>query len=105
MLIRSLLETIMQANETVEQAPRKSRNRPAATETPKSKKDRLVELLRAKGGASVKQLSEALGWQPHTVRAALTGLRKANIAVEKMPARDGELSHYRISTKRGRAAQ
>lgn len=105
MLIRSVMEMHMQTNETVEPNARKPRPRAVAVETPKSKKDQLVDLLRTKAGASVKQISESLGWQPHTVRAALTGLRKANVAVEKMPAREGELSHYRISTKRGRPGQ
>lgn len=95
----------MQANETVQQAPRKSRKLPIVPGKPKSKKEQLIELLRAKGGASAKQISETLAWQPHTVRAALTGLRKANITVEKVPSREGEPSHYRISNKRGRAAQ
>lgn len=95
----------MQATETPEPSTRKARTRAPAIEAPKSKKDQLVDLLRAKGGAAVQQISEALGWQPHTVRAALTGLRKAGITVEKMPARDGELSRYRINAKRGRQAQ
>lgn len=105
MLIRSVMEMHMQTNEAIEPNTRKPRPRAVNVETPKSKKDQLVDLLRAKGGANVKQISEALGWQPHTVRAALTGLRKANVAVEKMPPRDGELSCYRISTKRGRPGQ
>jgi predicted ArsR family transcriptional regulator len=95
----------MQATEATETSPRKTRARAAPVETPKSKKDQLVDLLRAKGGASVQQLSEALGWLPHTVRAALTGLRKANIAVEKMAGRDGEPTRYRINAKRSRSAQ
>jgi len=103
MLIRSVMEMHMQTNEAIEPNARKPR--PRAVAVSKSKKDQLVDLLRTKGGASVKQISEALGWQPHTVRAALTGLRKANVSVEKMPAREGELSHYRISTKRGRPGQ
>lgn len=105
MPIRSVMETYMQTNEAVQPTARKARTPVAVTTAPKSKKDQLVDLLRTKGGANVKQISEALGWQPHTVRAALTGLRKANVPVEKMPAREGELSHYRISTKRGRPGQ
>ena len=95
----------MQANEPVGPTTRKARTPAPVTTAPKSKKDQLIDLLRGKGGVNVRQISEALGWQPHTVRAALTGLRKANVAVEKMPAREGELSHYRISTKRARPGQ
>jgi len=70
----------------------------------KPKKEQLIDLLRAKGGADVQAISDTLGWQPHTVRAALTGLRKGGIAVEKLPAREGERTRYRINARRGRQA-
>lgn len=95
----------MQTTDTAEPRTRKPRAAAATPAQPKSKKDRLVELLRAKTGADVRQLGEALGWLPHTVRAALTGLRKAGIVVDKMPAREGEPTRYRITAKRGRAGQ
>ncbi len=95
----------METTRAAEPRPRKPRASTRPAERPRSKKDQLIDLLRAKGGADVKALSDTLGWQPHTVRAALTGLRKAGIAIEKMPARDGELSRYRIIARRGRAAQ
>lgn len=94
----------MQTGQTIEPRRRKTAA-PPATERPISKKQQLVELLRTKGGADVQQISEALGWLPHTVRAALTGLRKADVAVEKLPPVDGKPTRYRINTKRTRAAQ
>lgn len=95
----------MQTTETTQPRARKARTNAAVTATPKTKTDQFVDLLRAKAGSDVKALSDALGWQPHTVRAALTGLRKAGVAVEKMPAREGELTRYRINAKRSRTAQ
>lgn len=95
----------MQTTEPAQPRARKARATAPASLTPKTKKDQFVDLLRAKAGADVKALSDALGWQPHTVRAALTGLRKAGVAVEKMPAREGELTRYRVNAKRGRTAQ
>lgn len=95
----------MEPTITAEHRARKPRTPARPIESPKSKKDQLIELLRGKGGADVQALSDALGWQPHTVRAALTGLRKAGVPVEKMAVRDGERARYRISTKRGRPAQ
>ena len=95
----------MEPTNTAEPRARKLRSSTQPAEKPRSKKDQLVELLRAKGGADVRALSDNLGWQPHTVRAALTGLRKAGIAVEKMQVRDDELTRYRINAKRGRSAQ
>ena len=52
---------------------------PAGTE---SKKDRLISMLRRDGGTTITAISSALGWQPHTTRAAITGLRKAGHKVE-----------------------
>ena len=95
----------MQATFPTEPHARKTRAAAPAPAAPKSKKDQLIDLLRAKGGADVRALSDTLGWQAHTVRAALTGLRKAGVAVEKLPAREGELTRYRIAAKRGRGAQ
>ena len=36
----------------------------------------VIELLSRESGASLNDLTTATGWLPHTVRAALTGLRK-----------------------------
>ncbi len=54
-----------------------------ATKTTKT--DAVLKLLERKRGATVAQLQKATGWQPHSVRAALTGLRKKdhNIRREK----------------------
>jgi hypothetical protein len=41
-----------------------------------TKADVILKLLRRPTGASVAELTKAAGWQPHSVRAALTGLRK-----------------------------
>ena len=48
-------------------------------------KAQIVErLLKARNGTSLAELVEATGWQPHTCRAFLTGLRKKG----KEPVRD-----------------
>jgi predicted transcriptional regulator len=61
-----------------------------------TKRDQLVELLGAKAGVDTKSLSEKLGWQQHTTRAAISGLRKAGYEVApKKPAKGG-ISKYRI---------
>ena len=48
----------------------------------KTKKERLQALLRRKGGVSIVVLQKELGWQSHTVRAAISGVRKAGETVE-----------------------
>jgi Protein of unknown function (DUF3489) len=35
-----------------------------------------VDLLRRPEEATIAQIQEATGWQPHTARAAITGLKK-----------------------------
>jgi len=40
-----------------------------------------IEMLQANEGATIDELSEAMGWLPHTTRAVLTGLRKRGYAL------------------------
>ncbi|MCI5074008.1 DUF3489 domain-containing protein [Oricola sp.] len=47
----------------------------------KSKKDQLVALLSKPNGARISVIVERLGWQAHTVRATISGLRKQGIEV------------------------
>lgn len=50
---------------------------------PHTKAERLLELLRTGTGASLEDMTEATGWQAHTVRAAMTGLRKRGYAITR----------------------
>lgn len=47
-----------------------------------SKKAKLKALLARARGATLEQLQKELGWQSHTVRAAISGLRKAGHTIE-----------------------
>lgn len=62
-----------------------------ATKKPR-KKDQLIALLQAEAGATVPDIAAALGWQPHTTRAALTGLKKAGHTIDKLPPLQGSRS-------------
>lgn len=48
-------------------------------------------------GASIAEIMTATGWQPHSARAFLTGLRKKNITITRECRKDGETS-YRIES-------
>lgn len=48
-----------------------------------SKSPRLLGLLRTGTGASLEDMCDATGWQAHSVRAALTGLRKRGHVIER----------------------
>ena len=63
----------------------------------KTKKQALIQLLNRKSGADVAMISDKLGWQTHTTRAALTGLRKAGYEVLGEKPGEGKPKRYRIS--------
>ena len=60
----------------------------------KSKKARLEGLLGCPRGATVRQLQKALDWQPHTIRAAISRLRKDGTEITL--DRSGKTPAYRI---------
>lgn len=58
----------------------------------------LRKLLSRKSGADLAALQSATGWQPHSVRAALSGLRKAGYTIDRMdPAKPGGGTVYRMT--------
>lgn len=61
-----------------------------------SKKAQLIKLLSRKSGADAAVIGAKFGWQPHTTRAALSGLRKAGFDVTKQSAVAGKPLRYRI---------
>lgn len=63
---------------------------------PGSKLAMVVDLMRTVDGASISSLMEATGWLPHSARAALTGLRKRGLTIEKTQSK-GEPTVYRIA--------
>ena len=72
----------------------------------KSKKDQLVALLSKPSGARISVIVERLGWQAHTVRAALSGLRKqgVEVAMSKSP-KTGETVYAIVATSVGEGKQ
>lgn len=61
---------------------------------PASKIAQVLNMLQRPGGAPLAKLAEHTGWQPHTTRAALTGLRKKGHVIGK-ESREG-VTVYRI---------
>ena len=58
-----------------------------ATKTTKT--DAVLKLLERQQGATVAQLRKATGWQPHSVRAALSGLRKKDHDIRREKSEKG----------------
>ena len=61
-----------------------------------SKKATILALLQRPTGAAIGDLTEATGWQGHSVRAALTGLRKEGKQLVRVKDRGG-VTHYRLA--------
>ncbi len=61
-----------------------------------TKKDQLIRMLRGAAGADVGTYSAKLGWQTHTTRAGLTGLRRAGCEVVAEKSGQGKPARYRI---------
>ena len=61
-----------------------------------SKLDKLVGMLSRNTGATITKASKALGWQLHTTRASLSGLKKRGYIIDRKD-RTGKDSLYMIS--------
>lgn len=57
-----------------------------ATPARRTKTQNVLAMLGKPQGASLEAICKATGWQPHSARAALSGLRKAGHTIERMPA-------------------
>ena len=53
-------------------------------------------LLSRKAGADIGSLSDTFGWQNHTTRAALSGLRKDGYEIVRIDGTNGKPARYRI---------
>ena len=59
-----------------------------------SKSAAVVGLLRREQGATLAELVQVTGWQPHTTRAMLTGLRKRGHAIDR--GKRGDVTCYQL---------
>lgn len=68
---------------------------------PRPTKAQIVQrMLSRKAGADQAALQKATGWQPHSVRAALSILRKKGYTIAKLPPKlEGGAAAYRITGK------
>ncbi|MAO57457.1 MAG: hypothetical protein CMM61_17420 [Rhodospirillaceae bacterium] len=61
----------------------------------------ILKHLGHKNGTTLPALEKATGWQPHSVRAALTGLRKKGHAIERSKDAKG-VTIYRVAEASGK---
>jgi predicted ArsR family transcriptional regulator len=84
-------------------APRsKAKSAPSPAELrPGTKLALLLDLLRRKGGATIAEAVKAMGWQPHSVRGAISGALKKKLGLAvKSEKVEGRGRVYRIAPKR-----
>ena len=66
----------------------------------RTKSETIQKLLTRKGGASISQLQAATDWQPHSIRAALSGMRKKGAAITRSANTKGvAIYHLSIGTE------
>lgn len=64
-----------------------------------TKRAQLITLLKATTGKDIAALSDALGWQQHTTRAALSRLRSAGFEIFREVPKSGGAARYRITAE------
>ena len=69
----------------------------------RSKQTKILTLLQRSKGATIIELRKVTGWQPHSVRAAISRLRKSGITVERNIAK-GKSRYVVISDTAGAGA-
>lgn len=66
---------------------------PASTARPVANSAIAKKLLARARGATIAEIQAATGWQPHSARAFLSGLRKAGRSLVKEERKSGETSY------------
>jgi hypothetical protein len=61
-----------------------------------SKQARLIALLQRPEGASLQDMTQSTGWQPHSVRGVLSGVISKKLGFKLNSAKEGEHRIYRI---------
>jgi hypothetical protein len=79
--------------------PKSRASRPAAPRSrADSKQAQLIAMLHRAKGATIEEITEALEWQPHTVRGAIAGALKKKLGLQVTSERDEKRGRiYRIA--------
>ncbi|MEO9462341.1 MAG: DUF3489 domain-containing protein [Marinomonas sp.] len=75
--------------------PKSQKTQPVPAAKRETKIGNVVKLLGRKQGATIEELIKTTGWQEHTTRAALTGLKKKGHSIKR--DKRGEKQCYRIT--------
>ena len=93
---------------TSQQRPARKPGKPTAkrkTAAKPTRKSLLIKALSKAKPVTVARLATALALQPHSVRAAISGLRKEGLLVETIKSSSGGPASYRIVPKADESAK
>ena len=82
--VMSKASTSTRAKRTIKRATAKNDKgaaKTASTPRDESKQSRLIAMLKQPDGATIVEITKALGWQPHTVRGAIAGALKKKLGL------------------------
>jgi hypothetical protein len=79
---------------------RKPRAKTPATATKQAK---VVALLERPEGATIQEIVKATGWQPHTVRGAISGALKKKLGLAVTSTKEERGRVYRVGKRRSAA--
>lgn len=71
--------------------------KPQPAHRPGSKLDAIIKLMRRPKGASIEQMMAETGWQPHSLRGAISGAVKKKLGLAVSSERAGDERLYRIA--------
>jgi hypothetical protein len=66
-----------------------------------TKQAKLVNMMRGPRGVTIAQMGAKIGWQRHSVRAALTGLRKRGLGITRDTNGAGTTVYRIVSQRKG----
>jgi len=77
-------------------AKQAAKQRKTAPKSPSTKLDQIVTALRARKGATIVQLVALTGWQPHSLRGAMSGALKKQRGFIITSTKSGSERVYKI---------
>ena len=71
----------------------------------KTKREKVLAMLRSNRGATIEAIVKATGWQQHSVRGFLTGVVRKRLKLDLTSEKPGKDRIYRIKAARSSAAK
>ena len=83
---------------------RQPRSASQQTGRAESKQARVIAMLRAPGGATIDTMTQATGWQQHSIRGFLAGVVRKKLGLTLVSTGDDKGRIYRITDRAASAA-